>query len=497
MTENSPGKTDTDRYENLEKRLLEIRAIMEPHQINSVEFFLANKRGLVEAPVGAGKTLIGWTSALVLRPKRILIVCSRNALYTWTKELDKWFPGFFTADEITIIDGQPAERSLQWKDLKTVIKITTFGKLLNDLEAITTTQSKHPFDVILVDEAHRARNRKAKVFEALKEICKPVYAGYPAFIELTGTPGDKGIQHLWGYFHLADPKFFSSYWKFVNTYCEVVDGRFGKEVIGPKNTKGFEVVTRPYFKRITVEETGLHKVVRHLVPLKLSPKIRQVYDQFEDEMIAATAVDQGIMIASTSLDRTVKLRQLLTYPGQFFPSLGLGDLPEWIADKIDDDDSGIMRHSIIFTPFRANITPYREFFENRYQKTVIELYGGMDPKLQKELVDECNRKKGMAICTTLYAQSFEFPEMPAAFMAGYEWSADAMEQAEGRVRRLTSKYIANAYYPQFLNTIDEWLIHVLNRKVKDLNVLFQNFKDRRPTGTPGTPGTKIGTTNSS
>ena len=467
----------SDRYENLEKRLHEIRAIMSPHQIASVEFFKTNKRGLVEAPVGAGKTLIGWTSALVVRPKRILVICSRNALYTWVKELNKWFPGFFAEDELTIIEGQPAERALQWKDQRSVIKITTFGKLLNDLDTILQVQSKHPFDVILVDEAHRARNRKAKVFQALKDVCKPVYPGYPAFMELTGTPGDKGVQHLWGYFHLGDPKFFSSYWRFVNTYCEVIDGRFGKEIIGPKNTKGFEVITRPYFKRITVEETGLHKVVRHLVPLKLSPEIRKVYDQFEDEMVAAS--DDGFMIASTSLDRTVKLRQLLTYPGQFFPSLGLGDLPNWIADKIDDDDSGLMKHCIIFTPFRANITPYRQFFEDRYQKTVIELYGGMDPKEQNDRVDECNRKKGMAICTTLYAQSFEFPEMSTAFMAGYEWSKDAMEQAEGRVRRLTSKYIANAYYPQFMNTIDEWLMHVLDGKTRDLNVLFQDFKDRR------------------
>jgi len=457
---------------------------MESFQFNAVKFGGKVKRCLIEAPVGAGKTLIGLQTALgIFTPNsRIVIVCSRNALYTWERELNKWFPGIFEKDEFCIIDGSPGERALQWANPKHRIKVTTFHKLMNDIAEAERFKNKHVVDIILVDEAHRARNRKAKTFAALKILSKPLPGkpSLPAFIELTGTPGDKGVQHMWGYFNQIAPSFFTSYWRFITTFCETVEGRYGKEIIGNKNTEGFIQTVRPYFWKVNVEDTKLQKVRRHIIPIDLSPKLRKVYDELEDQMLSITD-DGEMVVAATSLDQTMKLRQFLTYPGSLFPSLGLGDLPEWIADKIEDEDSGVFRHSIIFTPFTANLKPYQEYFADRFKKTVITLQGGMDPKEQQARVEECKRVRGMAICTTKYAQSFEFPDMAAAFMAGYEWSKDDMEQAEGRIRRLVSTFIPNVYYPQFKGTIDELMFQILDGKTINLKQLFEHYKGlKRP-----------------
>jgi SNF2 family DNA or RNA helicase len=255
-------------YSRIEEKILEIKALMEPHQIGATAFAVKNRRGLIEAPVGAGKTLIGSAAGLYLRPRKLLIICSRNALNTWRYELQKWFPEVVSPDEVAIVDDEPGVRWLQWYNRlkgyegKYHVWITTFGKMLNDLDHVLKLDP----DVVIVDEVHRARNRKSKVFDALKQITKPKKAfstdpSRPALIMLTGTPGDKGVEHMWGYFHLADPKFFTSYWRFVGTFCEVVDGMFGKEIIGPKNTSGFEQMSRPYLHKINVEDTKLEKVL--------------------------------------------------------------------------------------------------------------------------------------------------------------------------------------------------------------------------------------------
>jgi len=475
----------SSRYDNLDTRLEEIHKVMEPFQRDTVKFAIGARRCLIEAPVGAGKTLIGLTTSIVMKPKQWLIVCSKNALYTWVRELNKWFPGLFAKDEVQIVDGSPWERSLQWqnKNGRTVVYICTFGKVLNDLQLILPKG----FDVITVDEAHRARNRKAKVFAALKEIAKPNLKfsnpgyPYPIFVELTGTPGDKGVQHMWGYFHLIDPKLFSSYWRFINTYCETAPGRFGMEIIGPKNTAGFANTVAPYFRRITVEETKLEKVRRHVIPLKMSPNVAKVYQDLENDMMSFGIQDGDFAVVGNSLARTIKLRQLLTCPQNVIPSLGIGDLLPWIVDKINDDDSGKMRHSIIFTPFRPNLQVYEDYLRNESglkPSSIVQLHGEISGIELRDRVQKCNDTKGIALCTTLFAQSFEFPKMGTAFMAGYEWSKDAMEQAEGRIRRLISEQIANAYYLQFMNTIDEDIMNVLDGKTIDLRILFQNIKKR-------------------
>jgi SNF2 family DNA or RNA helicase len=471
-----------DRYENLPEIGARVFRLAKKHQQNAISFGSTRTRWILDAPTGSGKTLIGLSAMVHYKAKRVLIICSKNAIYTWRKELHKWYPEIATHDEVLVFEETKVVREVMWKRAAEkgdkFVYIITFQSLLRDI----VYAEKAGFDCIIVDECHKVRNRKIKTFEAVFALARPRYKTstggvWPRLIMMSGTLSGRGPQDLWGFLHTLDPKFFSSYWKFVYMFCIVEDNFFGKEITGVQRVAELAQLVKPYIYRITEVEAGLEKVVRHVIPIKMSDAVQKAYDNLVADMVHW--VEDSIILAQNQLVLTIRLRQLLVCPAILFPSLGIGEMLPWILDKIADDETGAMRHCIIFTPWLDALNHYEKHLLANGFTNVYMLYGGMPSKVMSDIVRECKETRGIMLCSTLYAQSFELETMNTAFMAGFDWDFNNMMQAEGRIRRLTTKGISNAYYIKHMNTVEEHVEEILNGKYYNVSAMFKNFEEFR------------------
>jgi SNF2 family DNA or RNA helicase len=97
-------------------------------------------------------------------------------------------------------------------------------------------------DAIIVDEAHRIKNRKAAWTKALKQIKSAKLR-----IALTGTPIINQPAELWSILNWLYPKAFTSYWKFYNLYVEEEHHEISKvdvcPLCGSWHQREFRVIT--------------------------------------------------------------------------------------------------------------------------------------------------------------------------------------------------------------------------------------------------------------
>src|SRR5665213_1949456 len=125
-----------------------VKAKMEerPYQVVATNKAWGNKRTVIDGKAGSGKSLIALTAALLQRPERILFLCSKNALHTWRKELQKWYPEY--AKHYTINNGSPAKRQAVWNNPKLPFIACTYAVSQRDLELILRSHSKAPFAAV-------------------------------------------------------------------------------------------------------------------------------------------------------------------------------------------------------------------------------------------------------------------------------------------------------------------------------------------------------------
>lgn len=72
-----------------------------------------------------------------------------------------------------------------------------------------------PFQQIIIDEAHRLKNKDTKLFSALKRLpCKRV-------LLLTGTPIQNNTLELWSLLNFIEPEIFYSSQDFLQKFGDL------------------------------------------------------------------------------------------------------------------------------------------------------------------------------------------------------------------------------------------------------------------------------------
>jgi len=245
--------------------------------------------------------------------KHVLIVCGANGLkYNWMEEIKK-----HSWNNCQVIDGTTTQRLEKlmgyWKYFYNIINIESIrnnakfdkkGNLIKEndnpiLNLLIKLCDSGKFEVIVVDEFHKANNHKSQQGLGLRCL-KAKYK-----IALSGTPITKRIERAWSILNWMGLE-TAKYWDFVKRYC-VLGGFSGWEPTGEyKNLD--ELHER--FDRFQIRRT---KDI-----LKLPPKVHKyVYvDMNTDEHNEYMDIKRGIIRDVESGDikqinpavATVKLR---------------------------------------------------------------------------------------------------------------------------------------------------------------------------------------------
>lgn len=438
--------------------------VLDGWQVNT-KLLMVQRRNLgLGAEMGMGKTPPALKALEELDPPSCMIIVTKRALIGWRRMMRQWFPEMFKKYQI-IIKRDTATRKAQWA-LGHPFVITTWDWFLRDQKYM----KRRNFSQMVVDEAHKyIRSRKTKTFDALSHM------EYLGIFIITGSPVSKGAEQFWTYLHLMNPKLFSSYWKWVNTFCIVIDGPFGKEVHGTKNLDSLQQVLRQYFVLLRKEDVGRLKKRRMFLEAVMTPEQSKAYNKMRDDMYLELE-DGELLVAATPMTVCLRLRQLLCCPAILDPRLGIGGGLEAIIEELKELSSDD-QHTVIFTPFRAAVPIISEAIRTALNKPTFEFMGGLEPDKLEARLAQWRKQKGVGVCVIKYAESFDMETCDKGFFLGYEWDPYENYQAEDRVdRRNNLNPYIRMFYTRMQGTYDEDVMSVLVHKAVNLNAIYGDHK---------------------
>lgn len=486
---------------------------------------LKSKRVIYAIDKGLGKTL---TVLSIFESEEahknipgytVLILCPEKGIGSWLRDI-KLFPEH--ADKFQVILGSKHQRKNQWRNSKARYFICTVDSFLSDAglrklsaDGEATTDAITPswvwdgsLDALVFDEFHRKIRRHqsttfkllSKWVNAIGEFRKRMKNPIERVVLMSGSAISKGPEDVWPALHILDPKLWSSYWKYVYTWCEVSDGIFGKQIIGPKADRVVQWANAvsPYIFMRTKEMVGsqMPPFNRLLLDVEMPKWQKDLHDQMLREGFTSITVENEdgdqeerfIMAGASTLSRLYKVRLALICPKALDPSYDYG---QGIEDIYETNLESEITQYLVCTPFKKPIPYLAEYLSSKGAR-VWTLQGGIGlPEQERRiaawrasLASATPDKPSVIISTTKYAESWEVPEASYGYSLGYEWDPEDNKQAEARIHRLSSQDPVFWYYVRHLGAYDEDHLQLLTDKAynRELtwSVLTQRIKTLLP-----------------
>lgn len=225
---------------------------------------------------------------------------------------------------------------VNWEALRIHSRLAPYGSVrLSDAEK-TPGELNRPWGAVVADEAHRAKEPKAKQTRALWAIGRSAEHRYA----LTGTPIANSPADLWAILNFVSPDEWPARTKYIDRYCMTSWNAFGGvDVVGirPELRDEFFAVVDPRFLRRSKDIVlpWLPPKVHLTRRIELPAKQAKAYKELRDGMVAG--LDSGTLLALDPLTLLGRLSQLASSYADVQPD-GTVQLSE-PSGKLDELDA--------------------------------------------------------------------------------------------------------------------------------------------------------------
>lgn len=456
---------------------------LRPFQSEDVDWFVTHHRAMMLYEMRLGKTVVSVNVISRLRTGINVIICPTNALYVWRDHILDWMPALNVPQEaldVRIILDDKIGRYASWilpRTKQYTFYITTYDSFIRDVKDGTIYKYVPKIDMLITDEAKRMNSRKTKAFQTVLQVAYQCAATNILFLE--GTPVKKGPMDLWTYFHMINRKTFGSYWQFVMKFYEVVDGMWGgKEIIGLDHSKKKEWSdllqrhARVRFRKDVRPEMPPKQ--RSIIHVDMDPEQQSLYDKIDTNQFVWLD-EEKMIIAPTSLELSIRLRQILICPRVLDNRLGLGAAFNNLLEKLDEATIPEEKQVVIFCPFTRPFVFFSAELQRRgYEVSILQ--GGIGPEAQKTEIARFREKRGICLCSIRYAEAFSLEPATASYFIGAEWNPNWNRQAEDRLVPQSGVEPIQAFYYAYNASVDDGIVRRLNH--------LQNIIDATMTATP-------------
>ena len=480
------------------------------HQKEGVKFLLANKKCILADSMGLGKTYQAICAAVLGNFKKILIITTASLKTTWRKEIElvepkeniqvingsEWQSGY----KFTIVNYDIAQRfyevaeevAYETKELpnadgtvtKVKVPITVKNKSTGKLEYkmkksrkkedIKEALKKSPlfleqFDCVIIDEAHKLSNPKAKRYQVIEDFIKK--SQIPYVFLLTGTPITKDTVRFYNILKLLDANITKDYRFFMRRYCGAEKRTFhGKEILMPTGATHLdelkEKVKHLYIRR---ELKDMADMVNKTVSTRyydLDKSQVAEYDRLWSEY-QSSQYENG-------LDSNEDYRQLVEgmIVRQFLANQMVENTIKLSDEKIEDGDK-----VVIMCTFTDELQKFKEYYGNK----CVVYDGKMTSKAKDKAFDKFqNDPKVKVFVGNIVAASVGLSLTAAHTLIfnSYSWVYADNAQAEDRVYRLTSTDDVEIIYQLFTDSISEHMYQTVMEKQRILNETIKKENEK-------------------
>jgi SNF2 family DNA or RNA helicase len=435
-----------------------LRLPLYPFQHLGALFLATSRRALLADDMGLGKTVQALAACEFLREHqsrvgRVLIVCPASLKIQWAREIQR-----FTGEEAAVIGGPKAKRRKQYRS-EAPYTVMNYELLLRDEEDVRGLDA----DVVILDEAQRIKNWRAKTTQVAKELTSPY-----AFV-LTGTPLENKLEELYSIVQFLDRKLLGPAWKFLEEHT--VRDEWGA-IVGYKNLRRVRRRVSPILLRRKREEVldQLPPRVENEYFVPLSPKQRALYAPMAAEL-------RGIVMEAKAEERelepeeSARVLNLIVWMREVCDDAGLlgrprasskaKELKTLVEEIVIDKEEKV----VIFSEFEKMTALLEEYIRDMGLDT-LRLHGGLGTRERQRIVDRFTEDPESRIFLSTEAGGLGLNLQAARFVVNFElpWNPARLDQRVARLHRMGQEDVVNVVNLLTEGTIEERVRDVLREK---------------------------------
>ncbi|MCF6137879.1 DEAD/DEAH box helicase [Pseudalkalibacillus berkeleyi] len=437
-----------------------------PHQLEVARKVIEdmNGKGILADEVGLGKTI---EAGLIMKEymirglaKKILILVPASLVLQWTHELNTKF----------LIPAIPQKKSYVWEQCDVVVSSIDTAKR-NPHRDIVLNQD---YDLIVIDEAHKLKNKKTKNYEFVQHL-KKKYC-----LLLTATPIQNRVEEVFNLVSLLKPGHLGNEENFDESY------RSGKYNV--QNEEVLKQLINKVMVRNRREDTGLKwpKRIVNTVPITLSPSERKLYESITNTRKNPT-ISQQHAFSTITLQREVcssREAVFLTLKGMSEKE-GISEEARNAAYSLMQEIENVDRNSkaekaleiiqsiddkvIIFTEYRATQL-YLQWYLKQHGISSVPFRGGFKRNKKDWMTHLFKNHAKVLIATEAGGEGINLQFCQHIINYDLPWNPMRIEQRIGRVHRIGQEHDVHIYNFATQDTIEEHILRLLYEKIN----LFEN-----------------------
>jgi len=397
------------------------------HQVNTVDFLVANPRAFCLSGMGTGKTrAVLWALDYLKKigkVRRALIVSPLSTLErVWGDELFSFFPHL----SFQVLHGDRERRLDKLSQAVDVYIINHDGIKLPPLAA--ALQAREDIDLVVIDELAIFRKHGTERYNALKKLVKD----RPWVWGLTGTPTPNAPTDAWAQVKLINPEGAP---KYFNQFRDMTMRQRSRFEWVPK-INAVDVVHRTMQPAIRFAREECIDLPPTLYRTLEAPMTEAQARGFHKMLVfMRTEFEKGEITAANEGVKCIKLLQIccgIVYDNQGNPqNTEATHRAELVADLIEESDAKV----IVFVPFRAALDYLADTLAKKF--SVARLSGATSKgERDKIFLAFQNKAEPRVLVAQPAAMSHGLSLTAANTIIWYgPASAETYEQANARVTR--------------------------------------------------------------
>ncbi|MGD0654239.1 MAG: DEAD/DEAH box helicase [Thermoguttaceae bacterium] len=421
-----------------------------PYQFEGMAFLYPRHAAILADEMGLGKTMQAITAIRLLlhrlEVRRVLLVCPKSLVTNWQREFQQWAPEV----PVMAIEGDQAKRAWQWQIPDVPVRIANYEILLRDREIYENNQPVN-FDLVLLDESQRIKNRLGATSQIVRSISrKRSWA-------LTGTPVENSTDDLVGIFEFLAPGFLSP---------DMKPRKMGRTI-------------SDYILRRTKDQVlaDLPPRIIHDEQLDLTPEQRETYKLAEDEgVLRLTQLGTSATIRHV-FELVLRLKQICN----FDPATGASAKLERLeADLEEIAQSG--RKAIVFSQW---VSAIEKLSGHLAQFGPLEYHGRIPTGRRDGIIERFRSDDSSHVLLMTYGAGGVGLNLQMAnyvFLFDRWWNPAVEDQAINRAHRIGID--GPVYVTRFLmlDTIEERIERILQEKRDLFDTIFSDTTPHQKLG---------------
>jgi SNF2 family DNA or RNA helicase len=419
-----------------------VRLPFEPfkYQLEGIAFLMPRHAALLADEMGLGKTAQTIVALRLLFHAglihKALLVCPKPLVNNWSRELRSW------AEDVPfeVVGGDTQSRRASWLVSNCPLKLVNYELLTRDADLLA--DERLHFDVVVLDEAQRIKNKGSKTADAVCSIKRT------RSWALTGTPIENKTDDLVNIFAFVDPD-------------RIPPDTPAKRL--PQLTS--DCILRRVKSDVMSDMPP--KLIRDVV-LDLTPPQRAAYELAEKEgVVRLNALGETISVQHV-FELVMRLKQICN----FDPLTGQSaKLEQLVADMQEVAESG--RKAIVFSQW---VEPLEFIAKTLEPYGPLQFHGRIPSNQRAAVLDRFKSDSSKHVILMSYATgsvglNLQFTNY--VFLFDRWWNPAIEDQAINRAHRIgqKSQVIVTRFVSQ--GTIEGRIAEILEKKRQLFNELIE------------------------